>query len=150
VGPLSDLCRASRAVLTFWLVHSINRLPHIEASVSSPRSLELDKPWIRLECSVEAQHRGTALPNCCQESRKPFGHGSISRASSTRPRPRPQRDPHQSALSFTEGWWGQAPEGMPADLLSEKHEIRELWLWLPVAVRERRAQRRLSIPRTPR
>src|SRR5215211_4830280 len=34
------------------------------------------------------------------------------------------------ALSFTDGWWGPAPEGMPAALLDEKREIRELWLWL--------------------
>jgi hypothetical protein len=34
------------------------------------------------------------------------------------------------ALSFTDGWWGPAPEGMPADLLSEAREVRALWLWL--------------------
>jgi hypothetical protein len=34
------------------------------------------------------------------------------------------------ALSFTNGWWGQAPEGMPAELLSESKEVRALWLWL--------------------
>ena len=34
------------------------------------------------------------------------------------------------ALSFTDGWWGPAPEGMPADLLTESKEVRELWLWL--------------------
>jgi AAA domain len=34
------------------------------------------------------------------------------------------------ALSFNDGWWGPAPEGMPADLLSEKSEIRALWMWL--------------------
>ena len=34
------------------------------------------------------------------------------------------------ALSFTNGWWGPAPEGMPAALLSEGQEIRALWLWL--------------------
>jgi hypothetical protein len=36
----------------------------------------------------------------------------------------------ETALSFTDGWWGPAPEGMPADLLSETREIRELWMWL--------------------
>jgi len=34
------------------------------------------------------------------------------------------------ALSFTDGWWGPASEGMPAALLDEKREVRELWLWL--------------------
>jgi hypothetical protein len=34
------------------------------------------------------------------------------------------------ALSFTDGWWGPAPEGMHADLLTESKEVRELWLWL--------------------
>jgi hypothetical protein len=34
------------------------------------------------------------------------------------------------ALGFHDGWWGPAPEGMPADLLSESREIRTLWLWL--------------------
>jgi RecA-family ATPase len=34
------------------------------------------------------------------------------------------------ALSFNEGWWGPAPEGMPADLLTETQEIRSMWLWL--------------------
>jgi hypothetical protein len=34
------------------------------------------------------------------------------------------------ALSFTDGWWGPAPEGMPAELLTETREIRALWLWL--------------------
>jgi predicted ArsR family transcriptional regulator len=34
------------------------------------------------------------------------------------------------ALGFHDGWWGLAPEGMPADLLSESREIRTLWLWL--------------------
>jgi hypothetical protein len=33
-------------------------------------------------------------------------------------------------LSFTNGWWGPAPEGMPAELLSESKEVRTLWLWL--------------------
>jgi hypothetical protein len=32
------------------------------------------------------------------------------------------------ALSFTDGWWGPAPEGMHADLLTESKEVRELWL----------------------
>jgi hypothetical protein len=27
------------------------------------------------------------------------------------------------ALSFTDGWWGPAPEGMPADLLTESKEV---------------------------
>src|SRR5215208_6359547 len=30
------------------------------------------------------------------------------------------------ALSFTDGWWGPASEGMPAALLDEKREVREL------------------------
>jgi hypothetical protein len=34
------------------------------------------------------------------------------------------------ALGFTDGWWGPAPEGMPAELLSESKEVRALWLWL--------------------
>jgi DNA-binding transcriptional ArsR family regulator len=34
------------------------------------------------------------------------------------------------ALGFTDGWWAAAPEGMPAELLTERGEIRELWLWL--------------------
>lgn len=34
------------------------------------------------------------------------------------------------ALSFTNGWWGPAPEGMPAELLTESKEARALWLWL--------------------
>ena len=34
------------------------------------------------------------------------------------------------ALSFTDGWWGPAPEGMPAALLDQSREVRELWLWL--------------------
>jgi hypothetical protein len=33
-------------------------------------------------------------------------------------------------LGFTDGWWGPAPEGMPAELLTETREIRALWLWL--------------------
>jgi hypothetical protein len=34
------------------------------------------------------------------------------------------------ALGFNDGWWGPAPEGMPAGLLSESREVRSLWLWL--------------------
>jgi hypothetical protein len=34
------------------------------------------------------------------------------------------------ALGFTDGWWGSAPAGMPAELLTENREVRELWLWL--------------------
>jgi hypothetical protein len=34
------------------------------------------------------------------------------------------------ALGFTNGWWGPAPEGMPAELMSESKEVRTLWLWL--------------------
>jgi AAA domain len=34
------------------------------------------------------------------------------------------------ALGFNAGWWGPAPEGMPAELLSEKREVREVWFWL--------------------
>jgi Homeodomain-like domain len=34
------------------------------------------------------------------------------------------------ALGFADGWWGPAPEGMPATLLSESREVRLLWLWL--------------------
>jgi AAA domain len=34
------------------------------------------------------------------------------------------------ALGFADGWWGPAPEGMPAALLSESREVRSLWLWL--------------------
>jgi AAA domain len=34
------------------------------------------------------------------------------------------------ALSFANGWWGPAPEGMPAGLLTKPRETRELWLWL--------------------
>lgn len=34
------------------------------------------------------------------------------------------------ALGFNDGWWGPPPEGMPAALLTEGREIRELWLWL--------------------
>jgi hypothetical protein len=34
------------------------------------------------------------------------------------------------ALSFTDGWWGPAPEGMPAELLTENRDVRALWLWL--------------------
>jgi hypothetical protein len=34
------------------------------------------------------------------------------------------------ALGFTDGWWGPAPEGMPPELLEERKEIRQLWLWL--------------------
>jgi hypothetical protein len=34
------------------------------------------------------------------------------------------------ALSFTDGWWGPAPAGMPAELLKEHKEVRALWLWL--------------------
>jgi hypothetical protein len=34
------------------------------------------------------------------------------------------------ALGFTNGWWGPAPEDMPAGLLAESKEVRTLWLWL--------------------
>jgi hypothetical protein len=37
------------------------------------------------------------------------------------------------ALGFNDGWWGPAPEGMPAELLTEGREIRQLWLWLWLA-----------------
>jgi RecA-family ATPase len=34
------------------------------------------------------------------------------------------------ALGFQDGWWGPAPEGMPAELLTETKEIRQMWMWL--------------------
>jgi hypothetical protein len=33
-------------------------------------------------------------------------------------------------LGFNDGWWGPPPEGMPAALLTEGREIRQLLLWL--------------------
>ena len=34
------------------------------------------------------------------------------------------------ALGFHDGWWEPAPEGMPAELLTETKEIRQMWMWL--------------------